>query len=158
MVEIIRVAVVEDDGPTREGLHTLIDTAEGFHCVAAHGSAEEALRLMRVAPDVLLLDVGLPACHAEKALGFSDWFPGLQILMLTALADRRNIRQSICNGACGHLKNISSERLLESIRQDHQGGSPGRPDALRAEFQNGPIESLMSTVRNVLPVAIKSGF
>ncbi|MBI3683162.1 MAG: response regulator transcription factor, partial [Acidobacteria bacterium] len=125
-METIRVALIEDDAATREGLCLLIDAAEGFQCVAACSSAEEGLRRLRTPPDVLLLDIGLPGMSGvEGARHFSDRFPGMQILMLTVFADRQNVFQSVCNGACGYLlKNIPSDRLLESIRQAHQGGSP----------------------------------
>src|SRR5271169_642069 len=39
----IRVAIVEDKRRTREGLRALIDGSEGFVCVGAWGSMEEAL-------------------------------------------------------------------------------------------------------------------
>ena len=132
-MDSIRVALVEDDTATREGFRLLIDAAEGFQCVAAYASAEEALRLLRMPPDVLLLDIGLPGMSgAECARRFSDRFPGLRILVITVFADREKVFQSICNGACGYLlKNISAERLLESIRQAHQGGSPLSPEVAR---------------------------
>ncbi|MBL8214108.1 MAG: response regulator transcription factor [Bryobacterales bacterium] len=129
-METIRVALIEDDAATREGLRMLIDGADGFHCAGAFSSAEEGLRRLRARPDVLLLDVGLPGMSGDECAGrFSERFPGLQIVMLTVVADRRPVFLSICNGACGYLlKNISSDRLLESIRQAHQGGSPMSPE------------------------------
>lgn len=52
-----------------------------------------------------------------------------RFVMLTVVADRRPVFLSICNGAGGYLlKNTSSDRLLESIRQAHQGGSPRSPE------------------------------
>ncbi len=39
----IKVAIVEDQESLRESLATLIDTAEGFHCVGACGTAGQAL-------------------------------------------------------------------------------------------------------------------
>jgi hypothetical protein len=38
----IRVAIVEDDSGTREGLAILIDGTPGYGCVATYGSLEEA--------------------------------------------------------------------------------------------------------------------
>ena len=129
----LRVALVEDDAVTREGLRLLIEAAPGFTCAGAYGSAEAALTGMQAAPDVLLMDIGLPgASGAESARTFSGRFPGLPILMLTVFADRDMIFQSICNGACGYLlKNTPPDRLLEAIRQAHQGGSPVSPEVAR---------------------------
>jgi DNA-binding NarL/FixJ family response regulator len=129
-MDTIRVALIEDDSATREGLRMLIDSADGFQCAGAFSSAEEGLRRLDTRPDVLLLDVGLPGMSGDECAGrFSERFPGLQIVMLTVVAERRHVFLSICNGACGYLlKNISSDRLLESIRQAHQGGSPMSPE------------------------------
>ena len=56
----IRVALVEDQAPTREGLASLIGGSPGFEISGQYGSMEEALpALERVRPDVLLADIGL---------------------------------------------------------------------------------------------------
>ena len=52
-MDTIRVALIEDDSATREGLRMLIDGAEGFQCAGAFSSAEEGLRRLRSRPDVL---------------------------------------------------------------------------------------------------------
>ncbi|MBI1786277.1 MAG: response regulator transcription factor [Acidobacteria bacterium] len=152
MPDPIRVALVEDDAVTRDGLRLLIDAATGFQCQAAYSSAEEALRLLQTPPDVLLLDIGLPGMSgADGARLFADRFPGLQILMLTVFANRENIFRSICNGACGYLlKNVPAARLLESIRQAYEGGSPMSPEVARqvvtlfrkTASAAGPVEAL----------------
>ena len=59
---IVSVGIVEDQRRTREGLCALIDGSEGFHCVGAWRSMEEALsaRVTSNQPQVILLDLGLP--------------------------------------------------------------------------------------------------
>jgi DNA-binding NarL/FixJ family response regulator len=57
----IRVALVEDQPRTREGLASLIGGSPGFEIAGQYGSMEEALpALQRATPDVLLADIGLP--------------------------------------------------------------------------------------------------
>ena len=41
---VLRVAIVEDDRATREGLKLLVDSTPGFSCVGTFHSAEDALR------------------------------------------------------------------------------------------------------------------
>jgi DNA-binding response OmpR family regulator len=55
---VTRVVVAEDDAPIRELLVHHLER-EGFHCLQAP-DGPTALRLARSAPDVLILDVGLP--------------------------------------------------------------------------------------------------
>ena len=140
--EPIRVAIVEDDRPTREGLAMLINGTPGYRCVATYCSAEDALQLAaRDAPDVLLLDINLP--------GLKHLRPAMEILMMTIHAEEDKVFESICNGACGYLlKETPPARLLEAISEAHKGGSPMTPEIARKVvtlFQKtGPVEKLDS--------------
>src|SRR5262245_58563303 len=83
--EPIRVAIVEDDRPTREGLGMLVSGTSGYRCVGTYESVEEAKRsLSAAAPDVLLLDIDLPGMPgSEGVVLFKRLCPALEILMLT---------------------------------------------------------------------------
>jgi DNA-binding NarL/FixJ family response regulator len=126
----------------------LIDGTPGFRCRQLHGSVEEALRgAPRAPPDVILLDIHLPGM-----LG-SEGVPALQkkherarILMLTVFAEQDRVFESICNGACGYLlKKTPPARLLESVREAHEGGGPMSPEIARQVIQ------LFRTVRPAPP-------
>lgn len=145
----IRVAIVEDDRSTREGLGILVGGTPGYSFVGSYGSVEEALRsISRATPEVLLLDIDLPGMPgSEGVLLFKKTFPELDILMLTVHAEQDRVFESICNGACGYLlKETPPAKLLESIQEAHQGGSPMSPDIARKVvtlFQKtGPPEKL----------------
>jgi DNA-binding NarL/FixJ family response regulator len=129
----IRVAVVEDDMGTREGLALLIGGTPGYACVGAFGSVEEALAAPDVGPDVLLLDIQLPGMPGSEGVKMLQArCPEAQILMLTVYAERAKVFESICNGACGYLlKQTPPARLLEAIREAHEGGAPMSPDVAR---------------------------
>lgn len=100
----IRVAIVEDDRATREGLAALINGTPGYACVGAFPSVEEALRVLKEPVDVMLLDIQLPGMSgADGVKLFHEKFPQLEIVMLTVLAEQEKIFASICNGACGYL-------------------------------------------------------
>lgn len=67
--EPIRVAIVEDDRATREGLAMLINGAPGYVCVGAFRSVEEALRSIgHDVPEVLLLDIQLPGTPGSEGV------------------------------------------------------------------------------------------
>src|ERR1051325_8342053 len=130
----IRVAIVEDDGGTREGLALLIDGTPGYHCVGSYGSLEEAFRLVGSRrPDVLLLDINLPGMPGSQGVGvLRERFPSIQVLMLTVYADQEMIFNSICNGPCGYLlKKTPPPRLLDAIRDVNEGGAPMSPEIAR---------------------------
>lgn len=130
----VRVAVVEDDRPTRDGLRMLIDGTPGFACVGTCRSAEEALASLRAdTVDVLLLDIHLPGMAGTDAVPvFRERWPDAVVLMLTVFAEEAKIFASLCRGASGYLlKKTPPARLLESIGEAHAGGSPMSPEIAR---------------------------
>jgi DNA-binding NarL/FixJ family response regulator len=132
--QIIRTAVVEDDEVTRDCLRLLVGGTPGFACVGAYASVEEALaRRFEETPDVLLLDIHLPGMlGSEGVRHFQEKYPALQILMLTVYAEQDLVFESICNGACGYLlKKTPPARLIEAIREAHEGGAPMTPEIAR---------------------------
>jgi DNA-binding NarL/FixJ family response regulator len=130
---LIRTAVVEDDEVARDCLRLLIDGTPGYSCVGSYGSVEEALKADAGGADVLLLDINLPGMlGSEGARVFNDRYPRMHILMLTVYAEEDKIFESICNGACGYLlKKTPPARLLEAVREAHQGGAPMTPEIAR---------------------------
>lgn len=143
----IRVAIVEDDRATRDGLCVLIDGTPGFACCGTWRSVEDALRAgFRDTPDVLLLDIHLPGILGSEGVKlFRERFPAMQILMLTVYAGQDKVFESICNGATGYLlKKTPPGRLLDAIREAYDGGAPMSPEVARKVItvfqQTGPPE------------------
>lgn len=131
--DIIRIAVIDDDRIVCDGMRMLVGGASGYACTGTYGSVEEALERMRVSPDVLLLDVHLPGIDGDEGvLRLRAKFPGIVIVMMTAIADDGPVFRSICNGACGYvLKKTPPAKLLEAIREAKCGGVPMSPEIAR---------------------------
>lgn len=129
----IRVAIVEDDKPTREGLAALIDGVPEFECIWQCSSVEDALDLLANQPDVLLLDINLPGMPGSEGVRlFRERCPEMQVVMLTVFDDADRVFESICNGACGYLlKKTAPGALLDAIGQAHSGGAPMTPEVAR---------------------------
>jgi DNA-binding NarL/FixJ family response regulator len=125
--EKIRVALVEDDPAVRAGLEVLIGNSGGCECVAALGSAEDALtRVPLLHPDVVLMDIHLPGMSGIDCMRqLKQRQPKLQIMMLTVFEDHERIFQSLAAGASGYLlKQTPPDKLLEAITEVHKGGAP----------------------------------
>ncbi len=130
----VRVAIIEDDRQTRGGLRFLIDNTPGYRCLWDHGSVEDALRSSKGdPPDVLLLDIHLPGIGGDAAVPkLRGVWPSVEILMLTVFVEEDRVFQSICNGASGYLlKKTPPDRLLQAIREAHDGGAPMSPEIAR---------------------------
>jgi len=132
--ETIRVAIVEDVRPLRDGFRMLIDGTEGFQCTASFRSMEEALEKIQFeVPNVLLADIGLPGMNGiDGVRRLKQNFPSLTVLMLTVYDDDDRIFDALCAGACGYLlKKTPPARLLECIREAADGGAPMTPEIAR---------------------------
>lgn len=129
-----RVALVEDDRSTREGLRLLIHGSPSFVCQGAYGSVEEALAgLARDTPDVLLMDINLPGMSGREGVRIvKERWPAIEVLMLSVYGEQESVFESICNGAAGYLlKKTPPARLLEAIQEARAGGSPMSPEIAR---------------------------
>ncbi len=124
---VTTVAVVEDNAMFRRFLVDLIDGTSNCRCVAACGSAEEALEIIPPRhPNVVLMDIHLPGdsgivCTAR----LRDLAPHTQVLMLTVYKDLKMIFQALKAGACGYLlKRSGGHEILDAIAELRAGGAP----------------------------------
>jgi DNA-binding NarL/FixJ family response regulator len=130
MTELIRIVIIEDRREIREGLKTLIAYTEGYECVAAYRSMEEALpEIERTRPDVALVDLGLPGMSGIEGIQrLRQVVPEMHSLVLSVYDDDERVFQAICAGACGYLlKNTPPAELLAAIREAASGGAPISP-------------------------------
>lgn len=131
---MIRVVIVEDQFDIREGLASLIDSTDGFSLSGHFGSMEEALAgIQPNGADVALIDLGLPGMSGIEGIRrLRQTHPYLLLLVLTVYNDDNRIFEALCAGASGYLlKKTASQRLLESIREVVDGGSPMSPEVAR---------------------------
>jgi DNA-binding NarL/FixJ family response regulator len=127
----IKTAIIEDQNDIREGLASLIGFTEGFKCTGAYQSMEEALDRMKMnVPDVVLSDIGLPGMDGIQGIKIlKERYPQMLILMITVYDDDERIFDALCAGANGYLlKRTPPMRLLESLREAVDGGSPMSPE------------------------------
>jgi DNA-binding NarL/FixJ family response regulator len=138
MAESIEVMIVEDDKAVREGLQFLINGSDGFRCMAACCSGEEALgEISRQQPQVVLMDINLPGMNGiECVVGIKNSYPEIQVMMLTVFDNSDEIFKSLAAGATGYmLKKTPPAKLLESIHELINGGSPMSGEIARKVVQ-----------------------
>jgi DNA-binding NarL/FixJ family response regulator len=127
MQELIKVSIVDDEAELRENIGGYVDSAKGFKCVSVYDSAEEALpHLPKEKPDVILMDINLGGMSGiECVRQLKPLMPKTQIVMLTVFEDTEKIFSALAAGASGYLlKRLAPAKLLEAIREVHEGGSP----------------------------------
>lgn len=135
---MIRMAIIEDDKHIREGLADLIASAPDFRCTMSLSSMEQALVMIeRDPPQIILVDIGLPGMSGIEGIRrMKQKYPQMVFLVLTVYEDDDRIFDALCAGACGYLlKKTPSERILESIRDAMNGGSPISPEVAHHVIQ-----------------------
>lgn len=123
----INVAIVEDNKGVRQSLEWLLKSSPEFNCVAACGSAREALEtLPKVAPEVILMDINLPDLSGiECTARIKEILPEAQVVMITVYGDSEKVFNALRAGASGYiLKRAAPERILQAIREVRAGGVP----------------------------------
>ncbi|WP_306183446.1 response regulator transcription factor [Streptomyces sp. MK5] len=136
----IRVMVVDDHPMWRDAVARDL-TESGFEVVATAGDGEQAVRRARAAaPDVLVLDLNLPAkpgVRVCKELVAAN--PALRVLVLSASGEHADVLEAVKSGATGYLlKSASTEELLDAVRRTAVGDpvfTPGLAGLVLGEYR-----------------------
>lgn len=124
---MIRVAIIEDLKDVAEVLRDSINDESDMECTQIYNNAEDAMVFLPRNPvDVVIVDIGLPrASGLEVISSISTSCPNTQFCMFTVYDDDEKIFKSIHAGAKGYiLKGDDSKKIINSIRELHEGGSP----------------------------------
>lgn len=134
----ISVAIIEDDEEIRNLLEILIDRSPGFSCKHVFRDCELAIEpIQKQNPNVVLMDVELPGMDGVEGITLlKENMPNTDFIMLTIRDDNDTIFRSLAAGATGYLlKDTPPAKLLTSIREVYDGGSPMTPDIARRVTQ-----------------------
>jgi DNA-binding NarL/FixJ family response regulator len=140
---MITVSIVDDESQLRQSIETFVNGSPGFRCLSAYGSAEAAVQgLVTDRPDVVLMDIHMAGMNGIECVErLKELRPDLQIVMLTVYEDTEQIFRALSAGASGYLlKRLNPDKLLEAIKEVHEGGSPMSHSIARkvvASFQRG---------------------
>lgn len=126
-METITVSIVEDDREIRESLDLLINATDGYECISTYHDCESAIeKIADDLPDVILMDIGLPGISGIEGIKIiKKQIPDIDILVLSMRENDQSVFDALCAGATGYLiKETPPERILEAIREVHNGGAP----------------------------------
>lgn len=124
---MIAVSIVEDMEDVRERIKRIIQQSEDFICLSAHSNAEDALKeLPLLKPDIVLMDINLPGMSGIECIKkMKTSFPQMQFMMFTIYEDSEQVFDALAAGASGYLlKKTSTEKIIEALKELHEGGSP----------------------------------
>lgn len=121
---MIRILLVEDDEVFRLGLTASLKNQPDFELIGlAHDGKTAISAAGELAPDVILMDIGLPVVSGIQATkSIKSRYPQIKILILTSHSEPKTVDQIMQAGADGFcLKGISTERLKALIHEVYEG-------------------------------------
>lgn len=142
-----RIILVDDHPIVLAGLQALIQTIPDVELVGQAMSGAEALALSRLhAPDIIVLDMGLPGMNgvtlAERLLELQ---PTVRIVMLTHYEEPSYVQKALRSGIRGYvLKASASDKIAQAIKTVLGGGV--YIDSDLEEFRSEWVRSLAKPV------------
>lgn len=127
-----RVLVVEDDAATSRYFADCVELSPGMCVVATHSTVADALAWLdetAEAPDVLLVDLGLPDGSGLDVIRCAvRLFPFCEPLVISMFCDEENVLASIEAGALGYIhKDAGALDIAQTIVEMKNGASPISP-------------------------------
>jgi len=141
------VVLVDDHKLVRDGVRTILERGAEFRVVGEAESGPDAVALCRrTAPDIVLMDIGLPGMNGiEATTELLRHCPAVKVVILSMYDDENSVVSAIRSGARAFvLKKGSSAELLDALRIVAQGGSylsSQVSDRLLTRIQRGDLDT-----------------
>ncbi|MFF8956607.1 response regulator [Streptomyces sp. NPDC014894] len=121
----VRVVVADDNPVVRAGLTALLQGRADLSVVAEAADGRQAYEaVVRLRPDVVLLDVRMPGVDGISAL--PHLVPLAPVLMLTYSRESEIVHEALRLGAGGYLVHgeFTAEQLIDAVRDIRAGRAP----------------------------------
>jgi len=116
---MFKILVADDHPMIRKRIRQILDEQPDLEvCAEASGGHEVLKQLSTVKPDLIILDINMPDLGGLETLAWiREHFPGLPVLMLTALSEGMYAIKAKKAGASGFIsKELAREELVTTIR------------------------------------------
>lgn len=120
----IKVLIADDHQLFREGLATLLFSAENIEVIAQAKDGSEAIeKVKHFKPDVVLLDIAMPIINGiEATKKIKALFPEIKTITVSMHSDKQYVKGALEAGADGYLlKNCTYRQLTDAIQSVYDG-------------------------------------
>ena len=159
----MRALVIDDHPLVHEIMPAVLGKALGEVAVTTEATLEAGLARASSAeaPDLVLLDLGLPGCAGLDAIArFRMRFPSLPVVVLSGNCERESIVGALEAGAVGYIPKTSTpEVMIAALKVIAAGGTYVPPEALEDPMKStlrrrGALE-LTGRQKDVLRLILK---
>jgi two-component system response regulator NreC len=134
MTPKIKILLADDHTLVRRGIRALLETQPDLEVVGEAATGNEALAQARaLAPDVVLMDIGMPELDGLEATArIKREIPNVSVLLLTVHDDANYLFRALEVGASGYiLKGADVSELLLALQAVQRGEVYLQPSAAK---------------------------
>ena len=126
--------VVEDQTKILKTQLKLLEASADLSIIGTALSGETAVEeIIRLQPDVVLLDLGLPRMSGiDVTRAVKARCPNVEILIFTIFDEEDKVLEAVQAGASGYLlKGATADRIIDAIKEVRLGGTVIQPNLAR---------------------------
>ncbi len=146
----IKVLLVEDHKMVRLGLSLVFENTDGFDLIGEAENGKQGVDMaLKLNPDVVLMDIGLPEMDGIQATKFiKKSNPNIKVLIFTSREEDDDVFDSLSAGADGYImKGANEEQLISAIKAVSDGTAWLDPAIARLVLSNIRREHVMPAQR-----------
>ena len=121
---MIRVLLVDDNGPILKSLCSLLEAAEDIQVVATASNGIDAVdKACSYRPDMAVMDISMPILDGiEATVHILECWPLTQVILLSGFDNPAYVQRALEVGAKGYvLKDTAGQDLPEAIHAIQRG-------------------------------------
>ncbi|MDA8455479.1 response regulator transcription factor [Acidovorax sp. GBBC 3334] len=156
----VRLFLVDDHALVRDGLRARLGSLDWVEVVGeASGAAEAEAPLARLAPGVVLMDVGMKDVNGlDFAARLLQRHPDLRVLMLSMYDNPEYVQRALQVGARGYvLKDAPASELVAALEAVAAGGTFLSPAVSQRLFRNQAPKPLLTPRESEILAALGRG-
>ena len=125
-----RIAIIEDDPTVRQYFVRVLMEAGAYEIVGVAHDLASGRALIALAPDLFLMDIGLPDGSGYDLVPEIKAQTSAKALMVSAFGDRDTVVRALSAGADGYLlKDSTPDQVRDGVAITLDGGAPVSPAA-----------------------------
>jgi DNA-binding NarL/FixJ family response regulator len=143
----LKVIIFEDNFLVQQSLCEVLQSDDQIKVCGTYENAKGIDRIYAEhSPDLVIMDIDMPEVNGLTGLSLlKQKNPDARVLMFTVFEENDKVLNAICLGANGYiLKSSSGDKIIESVKDVVNGGSPLTPAIASKILKHFPKNNVSS--------------